>query len=88
MTLHDKLIHAVTEYDRKESTKRFYNRYALPQYIGAVQHITDEIAKGYSVRSAILNNLLGRLADVCLKAAGEPKTTREEKFGPCIRQER
>lgn len=88
MPLHYKLVHAVTEYDRKQSAKRGYSIYALAHYIGAIQRVSDEIAKGYSVRSAILNNLTGRLCDVCLKVAGEPKQTRDEMRGWGIREER
>ena len=61
MPLHDRLIHAVTEYDQKEEAKAlkaksvrgYYNRYALPHYIGAVQKATNEIERGVPVRKAL-----------------------------------
>ena len=40
--LHFKLVHAVTEYDRKQSTKRGYNPYALGQYLQRIQEF-DEV---------------------------------------------
>ena len=41
MTMHAKLIHELTALDRRESTKRGYNPYALPQYFQAANDVTD-----------------------------------------------
>lgn len=68
--LHHKMIHAVTEYDRKESTKRGYNPYALPQYMQRVQEISADIGKGADPREAITTGFTGRLVNHVLKAAG------------------
>jgi hypothetical protein len=82
MTTHDILSHAVTEYDRKQSTKRGYNIYALPQYLGAInERVIPAIESGMSVREAIRKGFCGRLLDVCLKAVGEPKSTDAEQRG-------
>ena len=81
MTLHDRLIHAVTEYDRKQSTKRGYNIYALGQCVGRVQEVTADIQAGADIRNAITAAFTGRLLDVCLKAAGLPKSSTEEARG-------
>ena len=79
---HDKLLHAVTEYDRKQSTKRGYNHYALAQYLGAINdRIIPAFESGTPIRQAILKGFCGRLADVCLRAVGEPKTTDAEQRG-------
>lgn len=73
-----KLTHAVTEYDRKQSTRRGYNPYALSHYLGAVQQIETDVDAGADLRAAILDNLLGRLATAALKAVGLPALTLEE----------
>lgn len=82
LSLHDKLLHAVTEYDRKQSTKRGHNMYALSHYLGALnQRVLPMIEQGVPVRQAILKGFCGRLADVCLRAVGEPKSTDAEQRG-------
>jgi len=80
LSLHDKLLHAVTEYDRRQSTRKGYNMWALPQYLGAINEgIIPEIEKGVPVRKAILSHFTVRLLDRCLKAVGEAPSTREEQ---------
>ena len=75
MNLHDKLIMAVTEYDRHEekmalkNPRRSHNPYALAHYCRAVGEIIAEVEQGVDVETAICNNTLGRLQTVCLKAA-------------------
>jgi hypothetical protein len=81
VTLHDKLIHAATEYDRKESTKRGYNRYALAQYFQAIQSVDECIANGGNPREVIIGHFTGRLQDRMLKAAGLEKGTDAECRG-------
>jgi len=78
----NKLLHAVTEYDRKQSLKRFYNVYALAQYLMAVDRARDEmIENSLTLRQALITCFNGRLLDVCLKAVGEPTSTKEEQLG-------
>jgi hypothetical protein len=81
MDTHSKLAHAVTQYDIRQSKKRGYNIYALAHYLGAVQETCREIEAGKSIRSALVGNFNGRLLDVCLKAVGEPTSTKEEQRG-------
>ncbi len=81
MSTKDKLIHAVTEYDRKQSTKRGYNHYALGQYFQRIDEICADIEAGADSRKAIVAGFSGRLADACLKAVGQSATTREENIG-------
>ena len=78
MTLHDTLIHAVTEYDRRQSTRKGYNRCALGQYFLRIDEVEADIAAGSTPRQAIIAGFLGQLADKLLKAIGEPKRTEEE----------
>jgi hypothetical protein len=77
-TLHARLLMAVTEYDRKQQGKSGYNHYALPQYLGAVQRAIEMIDSGESVRNSLITCFSGRLLSTVLKAAGEPKGTKEE----------
>lgn len=80
----DALIHAVTEYDRKQSTRRGYNPHALGQYFQRIDLICADIGSGANVRAAIVAGFTGRLADACLRAVGEPVTTDEECRGGYI----
>lgn len=77
--LHYTLVHAVTEYDRKQQGKRGYNIWALPQYLGAVETAEQRIAEGKTTREALVASFCGRLLDVVLKSVGEAKSTREEQ---------
>jgi hypothetical protein len=81
MSINHTLVHAVIEYDRKQSTKRGYNHYALAIYLGRVEEIIEDIAAGADARSAIVAGFSGRLADACLRSLGLPITTREEAQG-------
>ena len=81
MTLHDTLLHAITEYDRKQSTRKGYNMWALPQYIARVTEIEADIESGTPMRKALTDGFTGRLLDAVLKAVGEPKSTEQEQRG-------
>lgn len=84
MTLHEKLVHAATEYDRKQSTKRHYNPYAIGHYFNAISKVHEDMDAGKTIRQAILLNFNGRLCDHMLKAVGEPKFTRDEMLNQPI----
>ena len=71
--IHTILIHAVTQYDQKQSKKKCYNCYALPQYIARVQEVVEDIDRGADIRQAITRGFLGSLGNVCLKALDLPK---------------
>lgn len=80
--IRNKLLHAVTQYDMKESRKKYYNIYALAQYLMAVDRARDAMVDdGLDLRAALISCFNGRLLDVCLKAVGEPTSTRQEQFG-------
>ena len=79
--IHAKLFNAVTEFDRKQAKKLFYNRYALGHYCAALERVNEAMDAGASLREAILANFLGRLLSAVLKAAGEPDFTIDEKRG-------
>lgn len=80
-SVHIRLAHAVTDYDRKQYGKRGYNPYALPQYLAAVASVDEELAKGVDLRKAIVSNFNGRLLDRCLKAVGLETSTVQEQRG-------
>lgn len=81
MQTKDKLIHAVTEYDRKESKKRSYNRHAIGIYFQRVDEVCADIERGADTRKAIMAGFDGRLADACLRAVGLPITKQSEGIG-------
>lgn len=76
-----KLVHAVTEYDRKQSARKSYNRYALAQYLGAVENASNAINCGTCRREALVDYFNGRLLDVCLKALNLDPSSRQEQMG-------
>jgi len=76
MNTRDKLVHAVTAFDRAQEAKatknprHYYNHYALPQYLGAVARVADDIEAGAAVDEAIIAAMHGPLRTACLKACG------------------
>lgn len=82
--LRARMAHIVTAYDIKESTKRSYNRYALPQYLGAVQAVCAELQANpeLETRKVIVAHFNGRLCDAILRGlAFNPQTDAERRFG-------
>lgn len=79
MELHDKLVNAITEYDRKESRKRYYNPHALALSLGRLRDVEEDIRRGASIRNALIAGFCGRMLDALLKAAGEEKSTKEDQ---------
>jgi len=80
-TIHYNLLHAVADYDRKQSTEPGYNVYALSLYLGAIDRAERRIEEGQSLRQALVASFTGRLLTVVLKAVGEPKATDTEQRG-------
>ena len=80
-SIRDALIHAVTAYDRKESTKRGHNRNAIGIYFQRVDDICADIENGANPRDAIVAGFSGRLAAACLKACNLPAYTKADAFG-------
>lgn len=75
------LVSAVTDYDRKQSTKPSYNMYALPQYLERVSEIMDDIAAGADPRSAIAAGFTGTLLASVMRKLKLNTPTREEIQG-------
>jgi hypothetical protein len=66
-----RMVMALTAYDRRQSTKRSYNRYALPQYFARLDEIMADHAAGAPLRQAICAGFHASIANACLKAIGE-----------------
>lgn len=79
-----RLTHALTEYDRKQSKKRFYNPYALGQYLLRLDSVCEDIEQGAEPRQAILAAFNDRLLDVCLRALKLPISTNDETINASI----
>lgn len=65
--LRQKLINAVTQYDKQQSTRRGYNSNALPQYFAAIDKAI-ELSNEMSLEKALRAYFCDRLLSVCLKA--------------------
>ena len=48
-----KMVSVLTEYDRKQSTKKSYNRYALGHYMKAVGTVAEAIGDGSTIHEAL-----------------------------------
>ena len=78
MNINDKMVHAVTEWDRKQITKRGYNPYALGIYLQRVDEVSKDIEKGTDPRKAIAAGFSDRLVDFILKQCGLTQLTVDE----------
>jgi hypothetical protein len=72
------LIHAVTEYDRRQSKRPGHNPYAIAHYCGAVQNVETAVDGGMDLRAAIMDSFNGRLCDWVLKSVNLPTMTKDE----------
>ena len=77
MDIRQTLNHAVTEFDRKQEARAaknpraYYNAYALPQYLGRVADVCDDIDAGADPVAAIMRGFTpGPLRTACLKSVG------------------
>ena len=67
-TIKEKLIQAVTEYDRKDAQKRGQDCFLLGCYIDGVNDICDNIESGMNICPAIAAVFDEFLTDFCMKA--------------------
>ena len=63
------LDHVVTAYDISQSKRKSYNRYALAQYLEAVDGIVKRIADGQPVRQTIEDACYPPISDKLVRAA-------------------
>lgn len=78
MTIRDKLVSAVTQWDVKQSRKRFWNPHALGIMLERVEDVMRDIESGTDPRRAVMAGFNDRLLDVCLRAIGEKTASVEE----------
>ena len=64
MSVHDKLVHILTQYDISQSTKPGYNRYALGQYLQALAEAEEA---SLPIAEALAEIFRGRLLVLLLK---------------------
>ena len=75
------LITAVTDYDRKQSTKSSYSIYALPQYFARVDDILSDVESGADPRRAIAAGFIGTLQNFVLRKLKMSGSTAGEARG-------
>jgi hypothetical protein len=75
-----KIVQSLTTYDRQQSTKKFYNPYALGLYFQAVERLEKYVTAGYDLRLSLLNCFNGRLLDRMLKVCELPVSTKAECY--------
>jgi hypothetical protein len=73
MKIKDKLISAATQFDARNSKRRGWNPYALPQYFAAIDSVCADIEGGLNVETAIRKHTDDRFCDVLLKAVSEER---------------
>ena len=76
--MREKLISAVTAWDRRQSKGRFYNPHALGIMFQAVDDVCADIERGADPRNAIMAAFNDRLLDHVLRSVGLPTATTEE----------
>lgn len=76
---HLKLSTALIEYDKKESRKKSYNRFAMGIYIQALHEVDEMLDNGIDLRDAILECFNGRLLDYLLKSVDLPLASQVER---------
>lgn len=77
-TEHAKLLNTLCTYDKAQSKKASYNRYALSHYMRGLTNVGKRVELGQPLRSAIITEFLGVLADKLLKAVALPLMTKAE----------
>jgi hypothetical protein len=80
-TVHSALVHAVTQWDIRQSRRKHHNPYALAHYLGAVERVESAVTAGATLRAAIVAAFNDRLRDHVLRAVNEPVATADEIRG-------
>jgi hypothetical protein len=73
----DKLIHAATEYDKKQSKRAGHNPYALGQYFQRIDSVCEDVENGATPESAISAGFMGGLRRALLKSIGIKDSNKE-----------
>ena len=80
-TIRSALVHAVTQYDIRQSKGKYYNHYALGQYFKRIDDVMADIQNGASAIDAVKAGFHGPLLKSCLKAIGADKPAQGELTG-------
>jgi hypothetical protein len=73
-----RLVNALSTYDRKQSTLKHHNPYALGQYFARLDDVMNDIEAGATPRQALCAGFCDRVLDACLRAIGEPLHAKQE----------
>ena len=65
-----KMVSVLTEYDRRQSKKKSYNRYALGHYMKAVGTVAEAIDGGAPIHEALKQGFCGSLLRHVAKRLG------------------
>lgn len=80
-TVRNALVHALTQYDIRQSRGKHYNPYALAQYFKRIDDLCEDIAKGASPRDAICAAFTGPLLACALRAINATAPSQDELSG-------
>lgn len=79
-----KLVHVLTQYDRRQERRPDYNPYALGRYLLAANQVEEDVKlRGLTLRDAIIRQFTGRLVVAVLKGMGLEPPTLAEIRGTC-----
>lgn len=65
-----RLLHIVTEYDRRQSKRKGYNPYALAHYCRAIGNVMEAIGNGEPIEQALKHGFCGSLLRHVAKKLG------------------
>jgi hypothetical protein len=68
MDTKQRIVAALTEYDRKQSTRRSYNHHALALYFEALDEAETAVNRGQTWEAALKLSFNDRVLEVCLRA--------------------
>jgi hypothetical protein len=77
--IQQRLVCALTTFDRQQSTRRGHNPYALGQYLERVDAVMADIEAGATPRAAVLAGFCGPLQRLALRAIGEAPAQASEE---------
>ena len=69
-TTHSRLVHALTEWDIRQSKTKHYNRWALGQYFQALDNVKEAMAQGANLADALMKGFNGALLRYLAKKVG------------------
>ena len=69
-TTRARLLSIVTEYDIRESKKKYWNHYALGHYCKAIDNVAEAMAGGMSIEDALPEGFCGSLLRHVAKKLG------------------